>query len=68
MRREGAPKRQPRAPDTTTPVANRHHWVGMPEIRHLFGNQEGDAMSSKRRRKKKSRRKHAANHGKRPQP
>ncbi|QHA08734.1 hypothetical protein GQF42_40610 [Streptomyces broussonetiae] len=25
------------------------------------------AMSSKRRRKKKSRRKHAANHGKRPQ-
>nr|WP_275466606.1 hypothetical protein [Streptomyces noursei] len=48
-------------------MANHHHWVDMPEMRHLFDNQEGDAMSSKRRRKKKSRRKHAANHGKRPQ-
>ncbi|WP_405915783.1 MULTISPECIES: 50S ribosomal protein bL37 [unclassified Streptomyces] len=28
---------------------------------------EGGPMSSKRRRKKKARRKHAANHGKRPQ-
>ncbi|WP_344579955.1 hypothetical protein [Streptomyces lunalinharesii] len=48
-------------------MANRHHWVGMPETHHLFGNEEGEAMSSKRRRKKKSRRNHAANHGKRPQ-